>query len=118
MLKILFDFLFYTLAIYGALSIIIGLAGLTCRKAVSGDYKVRMILMVRNAEEVIEGIVRNIFLGGILAKLMCNGRLTVMDMGSSDRTADILDRLRQEYSCMEIVNESDKEKVLTVFSEK
>jgi len=118
MLKIVFDFLFYTLAIYGALSLIISFVGLAGQKEVDGKHKVRMILMVKNAEEVIEGIVRNVFLGGILRKLMCNGRLTVMDMGSSDRTADILNKLKHEYGYIDILDESEKEKVFNVFSQK
>jgi hypothetical protein len=116
MLEQIFRFLYHVLAIYGLFCLIVGAFGYIYKKVNIKGCKIQMVLLVKDAERCIEGIIRNIFMGDFLRKLVLDGRLTVIDLGSEDKTRDILYRLKDEYMCMEIVEEDEKGKVLDGFS--
>jgi hypothetical protein len=116
MLEQIIRFLYHMLAIYGLFCLIVGAFGYMYKRVSFKGCKLQVVLLVKDAERCIEGIIRNIFMGDFLRKLMLDGRLTVIDMGSEDKTRDILYRLKDEYSSMEIVEEDGKERVLDDFS--
>lgn len=116
MLRIIFEFFIYVFAIYGFIIFIVDLADSIYRRARSRDTEVKLLLVVKDQEENIEGIIRNVFLGDFPGKAMAGGRLIVVDLGSVDNTVHILSRLKQYYENMEIITKDEKEKVTSLFS--
>ncbi len=66
-----------------------------CKKSGNrkGFQKTSLVLTVRNQEEIIEGLIREIFAYGYLIPL----EVMVFDFGSVDRTGLILERLARDY---------------------
>jgi hypothetical protein len=120
MLKIIFDTVTYLItifiAIFGAISLVTMLMGSPQWKKKPQCPGIRMALIVKNAEDVIEGTVRDIILGDFAGKTMTDGILTVIDMGSTDSTSDILRKLRYEYGKLDIITSDEKEKFFELFS--
>ena len=111
MLKHILNFITCLLAVYGALSVILDFfCARGIRSSKAGNHEIRFVLLAKNAEEVIEGVVRSILYGGFLRRTTSDGKLTVVDMGSSDRTVDILRRLANEFVCMDVREEEEKER--------
>ncbi|HHW47207.1 MAG TPA: hypothetical protein GXX14_01125 [Clostridiaceae bacterium] len=117
MAEIIFQFITYVLAIYGLINLVVNISGLFYKKSYSKDIKIKAVLFVKNCEDVIEGVIRNIFIGDFLRKVMSNRNLTVVDMGSTDRTLDILEIIERDYDAVEVLKESEKEKVFDFFDE-
>ena len=117
MLKIFLGILICLLASYGALSLIIGVANSIYGRTKGRDSKIRLVLVIKNQAEAIEGIIRNIFNGDVLGKAMSDGCLMVVDMGSTDETMSILMKLRDDYECIDIFKQDEKEKIFESFEE-
>jgi len=120
MLKTVFDAFTYTITI---LVIIIGagtLVNILLNSLLVHRKKrhpgIRMALIVKNAEDVIEGTVRDIILDDYMGKTITDGILTIIDAGSTDRTLEILHKLRYEYGSLDIIELGDEEKLLNLFS--
>ena len=113
----IFQFITYVLAIYGLINLAVNLSDLLYKRSYSKDIKIKAVLFVKNCEDVIEGVIRNIFFGYFLRKVMSNGTLTVVDMGSTDSTLDILERLEKDYDTVNVLKEYEKEKVFNFFNE-
>jgi len=115
--EIIFQFITYVLAIYGLINLVVNISDLFYKKSYSKNIKIKAVLFVKNCEDVIEGVIRNIFIGDFLRKIMSSGSLTVVDMGSTDKTLDILQRIERDYDTVDVLKESEKEKVFDFFSE-
>jgi len=116
MLHPLFKFIVYLFAVYGALTLVLSiLAAVRGRSFISGA-KVKVILVVKDAEEYIEYIVRNAVKGDFISRVMSGNNLTIIDMNSSDRTAGILNELKKEYECLDVLGEQEKDKVFSDFN--
>lgn len=115
MLKLLFEFCTYTLAGYGAFCLLVSFLKHIQYKTSLKGHKISLVLLVKNAEEIIEGIVRSIFIEGIIGRLIPAENFFVIDMGSSDKTGEILCRLEKEYAAMEVVDEDGKDKIFQPF---
>lgn len=115
MLMIIFYTLVCLLAAYGALSLIISVFNSIRQKTYPECSRVKLALMVKNREDEIEGIIRNIFIGDYLKKVMSDGKLIVLDMGSTDETPEILAKLKKYYEYMDIVSITNKEDIFTYF---
>ncbi len=106
MLKIVYEFLFYIFAIYGFIFLVAGIYNrIKIRK--TNTEGIQMILTVENKQDTVEGLIRSIFLNGILDKLLLK-KLTVIDMASSDDTPDILKRLEEEYPRLDVIKHTKK----------
>jgi len=108
-------FIVYVLAIYGLLSLAVSIFSLIPARVKNSNGKIKIVLMVKDSEEVIEGVVRNIFAGNTVKEFSTDGKLTVVDFGSKDGTVEILNRLKDSYVHMEVLNNDEKEKVFTSF---
>ncbi|AEV66884.1 hypothetical protein [Acetivibrio clariflavus] len=118
MLKTMFDIVVYMFATYG---FIVFLHELLVSIKHSRRYKnsmIRLVLMVKNQGEVIEGVLRNALQRDFIRKLMPDGRLTVLDMGSSDDTVDILKKLEKDYEYIEVLKKCEMESVFESFDDK
>jgi hypothetical protein len=78
---------------------------------------VKLVLIVKNQGEIIEGVLRNILQRDFIRKLMPGGRLIVLDMGSNDDTIDILRKLEKDFECIQVLKKSEKEGLFKSFDE-
>ena len=106
----------YLLAVYGALTLIIGIFESICDRLSSGNLgNVKLILVVKNQQECIEGMIRDMFRRDRLRKMLPGVKFSILDMGSTDETPLILDKLRRDFEYIEIVSESDRQKIFDGF---
>ncbi|MGI6776729.1 MAG: glycosyltransferase [Acetivibrionales bacterium] len=117
MLESVVQFVVFFLAIYGVFTLIMGLKGLITQKIDIEDYKTKLVIMVKDQEETIEGIIRTIFMESFLRKVLSNDKLIVIDMGSKDKTREILEKLKREYEYIEVLNENQKDRVFAICSD-
>ncbi|NSW90054.1 MAG: hypothetical protein HPY74_05085 [Firmicutes bacterium] len=117
MLAQIFRLIMYILALYGFISIIATIVRRFYRNINLRNSNMRMALIVKNQGEIIEGVVRSIFSGGILESIIQGDNFYIVDMGSTDKTVEILQRLKNTYHNMEILSEKDKDKIFDDFSE-
>lgn len=112
---IIYDVLIYLLAVYGALTLIFSIASSVYYRTKTENRNVKLVLVVKNKQDIIEYFVGCIFKGSILKKVIPGGKLTVLDMGSSDETRGILDKLKRDYEYIDIIKEEEKEKIFQGF---
>lgn len=114
MTDIIFDVFTYLMAFYGLFSII-----LTIIKKMSNsvsDYKnIELVLVERDQEKRIEGIVNNVYTGEQIKKMISDGNFTIIDMGSVDETFTILEKLKQVHPNLKVLNENNKDKIFEKF---
>lgn len=110
-MKTLFEILVYILALYGLVSLISDSLKQFKQTSDMKHTKIKMVLLVKDQEEVIEGVVRNIYLERLLDKAMVSDKLTVIDMGSSDDTDKILSRLKDKYDFIDVITKEQKDKI-------
>ena len=63
-----------------------------------------LIIAVKNKEEEIEGFMRSILFKLIYGKEESIKNLIVADLDSTDKTVDILTRLKSEYDGLKVIN--------------
>jgi len=117
MLQITLEVLVCVLAAYGLITLIH--ESLLSAKQ-NRDYKnsmVKLVLIVKNQGESIEGVLRNVLPRDFIRKLMPGGKLIVLDMDSKDDTLDILRKLERDYECLEVLKRSEKEFLFKPFEE-
>lgn len=117
MLQIVLEVLVCVLAAYG---LIILLHELLLSAKQSRSYKnsmVKLVLIVKNQGETIEGVLRNVLPRDFIRKLMPGGKLIVLDMGSKDDTVDILRKLERDYECLEVLKRSEMEYLFKCFED-
>ncbi len=93
----------YILAIYGLIILIYGIAeSIRCR--IKGRRpNVRVVLLVRDAEEYIEYIVRSAVKNEFAVKALSDKKLTIVDMDSADNTYLLLQKLQKSFPSIEIM---------------
>jgi hypothetical protein len=77
---------------------------------------VRMILLVRDAEEQIEYIVRTAVKNDFASGVLSDNSLVIIDMNSSDNTYLLLEKLQKDFSNVEAVRFEDRELVFDDFT--
>ncbi len=104
------------LAAYGLLALISGIAeSVRCR--VSGIRpEVRVVILVQNAEEQIEYIVRNAVKKDIQAKMLSDKKVIFVDMDSKDKTNELLDKLQKNFSSIEVLPYMDRAHIYDGFN--
>jgi cellulose synthase/poly-beta-1,6-N-acetylglucosamine synthase-like glycosyltransferase len=115
MLSKLPEFLICLLAAYGMLVLILGAIDLIRFKIASDRPKVRIVILVQNAQEQIEFIVRNVVVKDYASKILSDKKIIFMDINSEDDTAELLEKLQQCYPSIEVVQYKDKDKIFNGF---
>lgn len=115
MWKIILQILVYLLAVYGALALSFIVISSIIKRTKHDNSRLKLVLLVKDREESIEGVVRNVFSGNMLRKTMSDNKFTVLDMGSTDETWKILNKLKCDYEQMELLNIGEKEKIFEGF---
>lgn len=118
MLQIIFEVMVCVLAAYGFITLIHEIL-LSIKHQNRGyrNSRVKLVLIVKNQGEAIEGVLRNVLPRDFIRKLMPGGKLIVLDMDSNDDTMDILRRLERDYECLEVLRKSEKELLFKYFEE-
>ena len=109
------------LAIYGLIMLVLAAVE---KKSGSGRGPrkhpgVRVVLLVKDAEEQIEYIIRKAVKSDVTSGLLSENSLVVIDMNSSDSTFLLLEKLQKDFSCVEILPFEDRALVfeeLPIFS--
>ncbi|HHV29558.1 hypothetical protein [Acetivibrio mesophilus] len=118
MMEVIFEVLTCVLAAYGLMTLIHEI--LISIKQHNKGYRnsqVKLVLIVKNQGETIEGVLRNVLPRDFIRKLMPEGKLLVLDMDSNDDTMDILRKLEKDYECLEVLRKSEKELIFRYFEE-
>ena len=130
MINILFELVVSLLAIYGLIMLGFTAAGHIRRRnpgKVPGLFSdcinspsvhpcVRMVLLVRDAEEQIEHIVRTAVKNDFTSCVLSDNSLVIIDMNSSDNTFLLLEKLQKDFSNIEAVRFEDRELVFDDFT--
>ena len=117
MLDFIINGIIWTLALYGLIEIIKTIYYVyTCTNLESkGIY---FIIAVKNQEEKIEGFMRSILFRILYGKEEYIKNIIVTDLGSNDRTKEIIEKLADDYrfirlvdwkTCRELIEDIDKE---------
>lgn len=77
-----------------------------------------LIVAVKNQEEKIEGVLRSILFRFIYGKEENINDIIVTDLGSTDSTPEILDRLAKDYDTIEVLNWKECKEVIEKLNEK
>jgi hypothetical protein len=101
--------LFWLLAGYGAFSLVYHVSRRLQRRLWQ-RRPLTLVLVVANLEAQIEGILRLLLLRTAFG--MRERRIVVFDAGSTDDTAQIVQRLCAEYDCLSYVRVSDPDQWL------
>lgn len=117
MLKTMFDIVVYMFATYGFIVFLHELLVSIKHSRQCRSSMTKLVLIVKNQGEVIEGVLRNALQRDFIRKLMPDGRLTVVDMGSTDDTVEILKKLEKDYECIEVLKKSEMESLFGYFDE-
>jgi hypothetical protein len=116
MLKSSLEFIACLLAAYGLLSLALGAADAIRVKIAGKRPKVRVVLLVQDAEGQIEYIVRNAIRKKFAPGSFSDKGLTIADMDSTDNTLKILRELADMFPGVEILEYKDKDKIFYGFS--
>lgn len=100
MLKFILEILFWSLCIYGILSLAKDIFENNTYNKISN--KIKLILTVKDAEEGIENYIRELNFG----KNFYNS-LAVIDLDSKDRTRDILRELQKDCVNIKILSKDE-----------
>ncbi|HEX3027940.1 MAG TPA: hypothetical protein VHT34_01225 [Clostridia bacterium] len=104
----------YLLAIYGAFALISSITYSIRLRTTNSNTDVKLVLMVRNQENTIEGAVRDIFSKHIVEDITPGEKLAIIDMGSTDQTPDMLEKLEDDY-CIQVYKEREKDRIFETF---
>ena len=117
MLESLLQFIILFLSVYGLISLVAAIAGMARIKVCDDRFKTGLALLVKDQEETIEGIVRTVFLENLQQRVMSKGKLYVVDMGSKDKTLDILSRLKEEYKSMDVLSTEQRYRIFEEYEQ-
>ncbi|NMB33176.1 MAG: hypothetical protein GX992_02890 [Clostridium sp.] len=118
MLQIFIEISVCVLAAYGFITLIHETALFVKQNRKYKNCMIKLVLVVKNQGETIEGVLRSVLPRDFIRKLMPGGKLTILDMDSVDDTMDILKRLERDYECLEILKGSEKDLLFRYFDVK
>lgn len=111
---VLYVFLYLMIAI-GAILLILWFGNTKSAARQKDTSKLSMVILVRNQQDITEGLIRNFCRRDFVKRVVPDMRITVIDMGSNDETWQILTKLSEAYEYIEILKEDDREKIFTNF---
>jgi len=108
-------FIVYLLAIYGTLTLILGIFGAIHTGLHLKGSKLKLVLIVKNSEKYIEFLVKDVVLKFMSGRSIPIDALTVINMNSVDDTGAILEKLHKDVECLEVLSEKEKERIFSDF---
>lgn len=114
-MEIILKFIVYLLAAYGALMAILGISGAIRTRLHLKGSRLKLVLVVKNSEKYIEALIKDMVLKFLSDRSIPIDALTVVNMNSVDDTGVILEKLRKDFECMEVISEKEKDRVFSNF---
>ena len=115
-MEMFISIIIWTLALYGLFEIIKNIIYICTYTHLNSDG-VYFIIAVKNQEEKIEGFMRSILFRILYGKEECIKNVIVTDLGSNDKTKEIIEKLEKDYkfiqlidwkNCKELIDNMDK----------
>jgi hypothetical protein len=103
------------MAAYGVITLIISMLGAFKRRINMQNAKVKLVLIVKNVEEHAEYIVRTVIKEEFASKVMSGSNIAIIDMSSTDSTLNILSRLENDYECLDLLNQDERNRIFDDF---
>ena len=103
MLDFFVNVIFYTLAIYGFVEIVKNIYYICTYTKLKSDG-IYLIVATKNQEKQIEGFLRNFLFRMIYGKEEAIKQIMIADLGSSDQTKEIVDKIGKDYGQIKSVN--------------
>lgn len=117
MLEFIMFGIIWTLAIYGFIEIIKTIYFYLIHTKLNSNG-IYLIVAVKNQEEKIEGVLRSILFRFIYGKEESINDIIVTDLGSQDKTNDIIEKLGRDYNSVKILNWKDCKELIEKINEK
>lgn len=115
MMENLFDCVIYLLATYGLLTLALGAADMIRCRMRGRRPKVRVVVLVQDAEDHIEYIVRNAVKKDFASRALSDKNVIFVDMRSADHTSQLLKKLKENYSGIEILPPEERLRIFDDF---
>ena len=116
MLYRLFEYVVCLLAAYGLLMLVLSAAGAIQNRIPGRRPRVRVVLLVKDAEEHIEYIIRSAVKKDIASKALSDRTIAVVDMDSMDHTYMLLEKLQKDFSNIEALTFAERNLIFEDFS--
>lgn len=113
---ILFGIL-WTFAIYGFIEIIKKIY-FTLTHVNHRNNGIYLIIATKNQEEKIEGVLRSVLFRFIYGKEENINNIIVTDLGSTDTTPEIIEKLSKDYETVEVLNWKECKDLIEKISDK
>ncbi len=114
MINVIFLVVTYMLALYGFFSIFYLILREFIKPKIE-DEGIKLVIIEKNQESRIEGILDNVLTGDLVKRLISSGKITVLDMGSEDGTVEILRKLKEKYQSINLVHENERHVIFEDF---
>ena len=105
-----------TLAIYGLIEIVKSIYYIATYRSIKSDG-IYLIIATKNQEKQIEGFLRNFLFRIIYGKEDMIKKIVVTDLGSNDRTKDIVDKIGLEYKDLKSTNWKECKEIMENINE-
>lgn len=115
MLENLLDCIIYLLATYGLVVLSLGAADLVRCRVRGRRPNVSVVLLVQDAEDYIEYIVRNAVKKDFASKAVSDKKVIFVDMNSTDNTSQLLKKLKNDFPSIEILTLNERLRIFDDF---
>lgn len=113
----IFNVILWTFALYGFFEVIKSLIHTYYHPKTSSNG-IYLFIAVKNQENKIEGFLRSMLFRLLYGKEENIDNIFVVDLNSTDRTADILDMIANDYDCIKYTDLKNCKDILDTMSRK
>lgn len=110
------NLILWTLALYGLFELIKQIIDIITYTNLKADG-IYIIVGVKNQEEKIEGFLRSSLFKILYGKEECIKDIIVTDLGSKDKTREIINKIALDYDCIKITNWKDCKELIDSIEE-
>lgn len=103
MLDFIINGIVWTLALYGLIEIIKTIYYICTYTNLESDG-IYFIVAVKNQEDKIEGVMRSLLFRILYGKEECIKDIIITDLGSQDRTKEIVEKLAEDYKFINVTD--------------
>ncbi len=105
------ELILWILAVYGMFSLISSVVGLIRLKSHIKCQSIKLVLLVKDAEDCIEYVVRNLAGKDFLTGVLPNKNISIVDINSTDNTYLITKKLKRYFQNIEVLRFNERENI-------